>query len=376
MPVLFVQNTDLIALAGDAFQFNFDQEKLIVSANVLIESAQANGVESTRVDSILINHGYIFGDVNNGVRFTGNNISITNGAGALIFGHSDGIIVAGSGPEIVNNAGTVIGSIVAGIDAFGDLRLTNHGNVLGGVAVSGTAGGSISNDGLIKGAEAIFIVTSSAPATVITNGPTGVISGPDAIVIKTGMVSLTNGGSIVGDFADLANLRDVIVNHGVMQGQIRLGGGNDSFNGSGGRSGPVFGEGGNDHLIGGATADRLHGGDGNDTLTGQLGADRFFFDTPLNPATNVDTITDFTPAQGDRIVLSEAVFPGLGPLGTLAAAAFHVGAATTAGQHIIYTPGNGFLSYDANGSGAGGMTHFATLATRPMLDHTDFIVTA
>ncbi len=45
------------------------------------------------------------------------------------------------------------------------------------------------------------------------------------------------------------------------------------------------------------------------TLTAGAGADRFIFDTPLNAAANVDTITDFSPAQGDRIILSETDFP-------------------------------------------------------------------
>jgi hypothetical protein len=75
-------------------------------------------------------------------------------------------------------------------------------------------------------------------------------------------------------------------------------------------------------------------------------------------------------------VLSEADFAGLGPHGTLAAGQFHVGPAVTPHQHIIYTPANGFLYYDSNGSAPGGMTHFATLTTHPAIHNTDFVVIA
>ncbi|WP_374452609.1 right-handed parallel beta-helix repeat-containing protein [Phenylobacterium sp.] len=78
-------------------------------------------------------------------------------------------------------------------------------------------------------------------------------------------------------------------------GADRLDGGNgaDTLNG---------GE-GNDVLLGGAGDDRLNGGPGADTLTGGAGADRFEF----RPADlgSVDTITDYSKAQGDKILLSE-----------------------------------------------------------------------
>lgn len=61
----------------------------------------------------------------------------------------------------------------------------------------------------------------------------------------------------------------------------------------------------------------------------------------------------------------------------LDAAEFHVGAGATAPAHrIVYNPANGALTYDENGSGAGGGARFARLATGLELDHNDFIVTA
>ncbi|WP_367871016.1 Calx-beta domain-containing protein [Luteolibacter sp. Populi] len=53
-----------------------------------------------------------------------------------------------------------------------------------------------------------------------------------------------------------------------------------------------------DVLTGGHAADFLYGDDGADTLAGGTGADTFVF---TEPSAAVDTITDFTPAQGDII---------------------------------------------------------------------------
>lgn len=65
----------------------------------------------------------------------------------------------------------------------------------------------------------------------------------------------------------------------------------------------LTGGGGKDHLSGDVGADRLTGGLGADVLTGGGGADRFIF-TSAKAAAG-DRITDFTSAQGDRIVLTQ-----------------------------------------------------------------------
>jgi Ca2+-binding RTX toxin-like protein len=142
---------------------------------------------------------------------------------------------------------------------------------------------------------------------------------------------------------------------------------------------------GNDHLDGGADDDLVLGGAGNDSLAGGTGADilsggtghdTFVFDTPL-VAGNVDTITDFTVVVGlnnDLFNLSQSVFTEIG-LGTLSAAAFHVGSAATDGaQRVIYNNTTGALSYDLDGSGAAAAVQFATLTTHPALTNDYFVV--
>jgi len=64
---------------------------------------------------------------------------------------------------------------------------------------------------------------------------------------------------------------------------------------------------GHDVLDGGRYADRLSGGGGFDILTDGLGRDTFVF---AAPRTDNDLITDWRPAQGDRIEIDASAFGG------------------------------------------------------------------
>jgi hypothetical protein len=121
------------------------------------------------------------------------------------------------------------------------------------------------------------------------------------------------------------------------------------------------GNGGANRLSGNAGSDRLIGRAGNDTLSGGAGADRFRCGSGLSAHSNRDTLIDFEPSQGDRIELEKATFTALGALGPLRATAFAIGAASRPGQRILYDPTSGALTYDSNGSAAGGDTVFAQL---------------
>ena len=121
-------------------------------------------------------------------------------------------------------------------------------------------------------------------------------------------------------------------------------------------------------ITGGAGDDTLNGGLGNDRLTGGDGSDSFVFSTALNTRTNLDSIVDFDVA-GDSIELSLTIFTALSS-GPLSAAAFFIGAAAhDADDRIIYNDVTGRLSYDADGSGAGAATQFASLAPGLALTH-------
>jgi Ca2+-binding RTX toxin-like protein len=170
----------------------------------------------------------------------------------------------------------------------------------------------------------------------------------------------------------------------VIEGDVALGPGEDTFDGRGGRSGKVSGEGGSDTLTGSKRADSLDGGDGDDrldggrggdTLIGGTGADTFVFSAKLKgktaPAT---TILDFSVAD-DRIELAAKAFGKLEP-GPLADDAFELGSAKAKkDKHAVYyETDTGRLSYDANGKKKGGDILVATLQKDLDLSSADFLV--
>jgi Ca2+-binding RTX toxin-like protein len=104
---------------------------------------------------------------------------------------------------------------------------------------------------------------------------------------------------------------DRVSNSGLMSGQVRLGAGDDRYDGRGGTIvGDVFGQEGSDTLLGGsaaetllgeADADLLDGGGGNDALNGGTGAD-----TMLGRAGN-----DFFVVENAGDIVSEAGGTGI-----------------------------------------------------------------
>lgn len=75
--------------------------------------------------------------------------------------------------------------------------------------------------------------------------------------------------------------------------------GNDKIKGLGGRDLLVGGN-GDDRIRGGGGDDQIHSSNGRDVLTGGKGANSFHFS-----GKKTDSITDFDPSDGDRIVLDE-----------------------------------------------------------------------
>jgi hypothetical protein len=109
---------------------------------------------------------------------------------------------------------------------------------------------------------------------------------------------------------------------------------------------------------------------------GRIGppATYFVFDSP--PTGQVLRIAHFNLAA-NKIVLSAADFPGVGPIGhPLAAADFLIGSLPTKASHIVYNPTSGFLDYHATGSGPHGLVHFATLSAHLAMVPSDFLVVA
>jgi len=121
--------------------------------------------------------------------------------------------------------------------------------------------------------------------------------------------------------------------------------GDDSLDGGSGND-TLFGDTGNDTLFGGTGNDTLTGGAGNDTLTGGAGADRFTYNATTE---GIDTITDFTIAQGDVLAFRASAFTGLN-LGTT----------------LIYNSVTGALSFNS--------TQLATLSTGLVLTAAQIVI--
>lgn len=129
-------------------------------------------------------------------------------------------------------------------------------------------------------------------------------------------------------------------------------------------------------LIGNASSNTLNGAAGHDTLTGGVGNDSFFFNSALNAATNVDTITDYD-APTDTIRLENSVFTAIVGTGSLSGWQFAkntTGLAADATDRIIYETDTGNLYYDSNGNAAGGSVHFATVGTNLAITAGDFLI--
>ncbi|MBB3019556.1 Ca2+-binding RTX toxin-like protein [Microvirga lupini] len=134
----------------------------------------------------------------------------------------------------------------------------------------------------------------------------------------------------------------------------------------------LFGSSGKDRLSGGSGNDRLYGGSEQDNLIGGSGQDAFVFYTAPNGTTDVDVVRDFSVAD-DTIWLQNSVFKEVGSAGRLKSALFRTGdEARDSTDRIIYDRDDGFLYYDADGTGAIEQVAFAKLSVGLRITSLDF----
>jgi Ca2+-binding RTX toxin-like protein len=279
------------------------------------------------------------------------------------------------------NSGAASGDKILHVEV---LQGTNHADLLTGVDRGGGSGvqlyGEGGDDGLTgkAGGDALF---GGAGNDWLDGGPGGDIldggAGWDVLSYQSAtsgvvvdMTGNANGGAAAGD--QVSNIE-------VLQGS-NFADTLTSLDRGGGSGAQLYGEGGHDTLLGKAGGDYLFGGAGNDTLdsgfggdvlNGGAGTDTFRFSTALG-AGNVDTVQDFSAAEGDRIVLSRSVFASAG-YDYLAGSAFALGAAaTTAAHRIVYNQSTGELFYDADGAGGVAAIKFAVIANHLQLSASSF----
>ncbi len=181
-------------------------------------------------------------------------------------------------------------------------------------------------------------------------------------------LTLIGSSPVNGAGNDLANL---IIGNGYNN---RLSGnaGSDSIIGGIGND-TLVGYLGNDLLSGGDGNDTLNGGKGRDSLLGGMGSDAFLFTSKLL-ASHADKIIDFDVAE-DNIQLENAIFSKLTLTGVLDPDYFVIGTVPQdLNDYIIYSPANGTLTYDADGTGAGSGVKIAILGVDLALSYAGFVV--
>jgi Ca2+-binding RTX toxin-like protein len=285
---------------------------------------------------------------------------------------------AGNDTYAVDNAGDVVDESLAGSNGYDrvyssvDVALWDTAHFKGAVemaVLTGSANTSATGNALnnvLDGNSGANVLNGGVGADLLRGGAGGdtyVVDNAGDIIDES--IAGSNGFDRVNSSVSVA-LFDTAHVKGDVEAAVLTGTGNANAVGN------IL----NNIVRGNAGNNVINGGFGNDILSGGAGADTFAFTTVLHNTANVDTIEDFA-APADTIQMENAVFAALGAPGTLAATAFHVGfTAATAGQHILYANGNGWLLYDADGNGSGAAIHFATIdaGLAGAISNTDFLV--
>ena len=250
----------------------------------------------------------------------------------------------GGGTDRVNSSVSFsLGGYIERLTLTGSGNIDGRGNALNNV-LTGNSGNNVLNGG--------------AGADTMTGGAGNDIykvnNGGDVVVEKNG------GGTDRVDSSVSFSLGGQYIERLTLTGSGNINGKGNSLNNT------IIGNSGNNVLNGSAGADVMTGGGGSDTFefTSSLVAGKF------------DTITDFNVAT-DTIRLRHAIFSTIVGKGTLSAAQFAAntsGTAQDANDRIIYETDTGKLSFDSNGSAAGGAVQFAKLSAGLALTANDFSI--
>ena len=313
----------------------------------------------------------------NPINGTGNSLAnklVGNDAANLLDGREGADRMEGGGGNdvyIVDNAGDkVIEADGAGTDTVrASVSFSIAGQYAETLILTGTASIDATGNGLAN-----TIVGNSGGNTISGGNGADVMEGKDGndvyIVDNAGdkVIETATGGIDMVQSIVSFNMSGLYVEMLVLAGSYGV-------NGTGnGLANTMIGNGSANILSGADGDDVIFGRGGNDTLKGGAGADSFYFDAPLNAATNVDRLSDFSVAD-DTILLDRTVFTFVGPDGTLAASAFQTGSsAADADDRIVYDSATGRIFYDADGSGGEAAILFAEVKAGTALTNLDFLV--
>ncbi len=325
------QTTDSIG-AGVQFTFAAAGDEYVVLSGVTVASTNnyaiygTQGSQSLRVDGTVMSNirtVYLSGGSNDiAVGAEGRLVSLRSDSGNanlfLVGGGSRlsnqgeisgpniiGVMLNGGGNEVLND-GLILGSsgLFMGLTGNADDRLVNNGTI-SATSYNATIYNNRNNNGVFSegdntsiynGASGVISAISIQGAGVAIGDADGLYGGDGSSVRNFGEISSVQWygvdffNMIAGEVASLKNFGTIsggagsfrgnqsdetVVNGGLMVGDVKLGGGDDTFKGRDGAvDGKIKGGSGNDTLIGSKSDnDILKGDGGKDTLKGRGGDD-------------------------------------------------------------------------------------------------------
>ena len=280
MAVIFqtTDDTDGIAVT------NGDELVIMPGVNVTDPSGTGVLLSSGALVTRVYNYGHI---ISSSAAVDANSSSIIENHGTITSINSDAIDLAGEDTtHVIRNFGTIttndymFDTIFLGGES--DITLFNSGDMiqnqdnasdfiyndssLGDVTIvnSGTIFGNTINMGRQAG---YLYNTGEITSTYIAGGNSAL----GLTVVNHGTITDRDAGSIIQGSSE----NDLVVNSGIITGVITLWNGDDFYStiGDGVTAGTIYGENGNDTLVGGEFADELDGGADDDQLVGRGGDD-------------------------------------------------------------------------------------------------------
>ncbi|MAU97264.1 MAG: hypothetical protein CMP81_15500 [Fulvimarina sp.] len=288
-------NTGTIAASGDGLDVNSGGTVYATNgygASIVSSNESAFEIQATRFE--LTNAGAIQG------RFTAISVTPNTAAssavpvyifndGSIHSSNADAIFVSTGNNTTISNNGLIAGENegIQLTDGLGTATITNTGHLSGsngnGIDASNTAV-EINNTGVIASTDGIGLLLEDSTGSILNTSyinNSGTISSHvtsrSIDVVGDTAVEINNLGLITGGVR-LSDVGDIIENGGTIGGDVELGAGDDLYDGFADSQvgGAVYGDAGNDDLLGGDNSDTLYGGSDNDDLSGGLGTDLVF----------------------------------------------------------------------------------------------------
>ena len=234
----FIVTTDEVVGVGNGRTLVADYDTLFVGRNATLGSSALGG------------RGVVMQGISQTVSIAGTVVGLT------------GIEQIGLGADINILTGGIISATSTAIDMAGSSSVRNDGMISGNRGIYCEASVFLTNTGVLNGGiDALFVLGAG------TLRNTGTISAAGTAVFIDGLAKISNFGDILGGVST-QDADDTITNRGLMAGIVQTGLGDDVVDTDGGRiEGQVYLGGGDDTFTGGAFGDQVRGDAGRDDIS-------------------------------------------------------------------------------------------------------------